>query len=47
MVIINKIAIGYKNDSAMENYPVTIDTITIKNYGNKNAIKKAGSNKTY
>ena len=47
MVIINKIVIEYKNDSAMENYPVTIDSITVKNNGSKDSIKKVGSNKTY
>ena len=47
MVIINKIVIDYKNDSAMENYPVTIDMNTVRNNGSKNAKKKLGSNKTY
>lgn len=31
----------------MENYPVTIDTVTVKNNGTKDSIKKVGSNKTY
>ncbi len=47
MVIINEIVINYKNDSVMENCPVTIGTNIITNNGSKSAIKKIGSNKSY